>query len=100
MFSKIKKNFFLIVSSFLIIYFFFNLLDGERGLFSFFKKKNILKDLKKEEFFLVKKIEDLNFKNNLLVGNPDKDYIEILIREKFMFGKKEETLYIMEKDEN
>ncbi len=100
MFSKIKKNFFLIVSSFLIIYFFFNLLDGERGLFSFFKKKNILKDLKKEEFFLVKKIEDLNFKNNLLVGNPDKDYIEILIREKFMFGKKEETLYIIEKDEN
>tara|TARA_B100001142_G_C13701550_1_gene410021 strand:+ start:150 stop:452 length:303 start_codon:yes stop_codon:yes gene_type:complete len=100
MFSKIKKNFFLIVSSFLIIYFFFNLLDGERGLFSFFKKKNILKDLKKEEFFLVKEIEGLNFKNNLLIGNPDKDYIEILIREKFMFGKKEETLYIIEKDEN
>ena len=42
MFSKLKKNYFLLVSTFLILYFFFSLFDGERGLFSYFKKKEIL----------------------------------------------------------
>ena len=42
MFSKLKKNYFLLISTFLILYFFFNLLDGERGLFSYFKKKEVL----------------------------------------------------------
>ena len=46
MFSKIKKNYFLLISTFLILYFIFNLLDGERGLFSYFKKKEILSVLK------------------------------------------------------
>ena len=49
MFRKIKKNYFLLISTFLILYFFFNLLDGERGLFSYFKKKNLLKNLQNEE---------------------------------------------------
>jgi hypothetical protein len=40
MFKIIKKNFFLSISTFLILYFFFNLLDGERGLLSYLKKKN------------------------------------------------------------
>ena len=44
MFAKIKKNYFLLISTFLILYFFFNLLDGERGLFSYIKKKEILID--------------------------------------------------------
>ena len=47
MLSKIKKNYFLLISTFLILYFFFNLLDGERGLFSYFKKKEILLNLTK-----------------------------------------------------
>mgnify|MGYP000923210033 CR=1 FL=1 len=42
MFNKLKKNYFLLISTFLILYFFFNLLDGERGLFSYFKKKEVL----------------------------------------------------------
>ena len=49
MLSKIKKNYFLLISTFLILYFVFNLLDGERGLFSYFKKKEILLNLTKEE---------------------------------------------------
>ncbi len=38
MMDRIKKNYFLLTVTFLIIYFFFNLLDGERGLISYFKK--------------------------------------------------------------
>ena len=100
MFKIIKKNFFLSISTFLILYFFFNLLDGERGLFSHLKKKNLLKDLQNKEFLLVNKIKDLELKNSLLTDSLDLDFIEILIRQKFLFGKKEETLYIIKQNEN
>ena len=100
MFDKIKKNYFLLIFTFLVLYFFFNLLDGERGLFSFFKKKEIIISLQKEETDLIVKIKDLEFKNSLLSDKLDLDYVEILIREKFLFGKEGETLYIMKKNDN
>ena len=100
MFSKLKKNYFLLISTLLFLYFFFNLLDGERGLISYIKKKNLLKDLKSEEIKLSKKIENLEFKNSLLTDNLDLDYIETLIRQKFLFGKKGENLYIIQENEN
>ena len=95
MFNKIKKNYFLLISTFLIFYFFFNLLDGERGLFSYFKKKEILLTLQNEETYLKNTIKDFKYKNSLLSNNLDLDYVEILIREKFLFGKEGETLYII-----
>jgi cell division protein DivIC len=100
MFGKLKKNYFLLISTFLILYFFFNLLDGERGLFSYFKKKEILKNLQNKEIVLMNKIRNLEFKNALLSNKLDLDYVEILIREKFLFGKKGETLYIINKNDN
>ena len=81
------------------MYFFTNLLSGDRGLFSYYEKKDQLSKLEKEEILLTKKIEDLTFKNSLLSDNLDLDFIEILIREKFLFGKKGEKIYII-KDEN
>ena len=99
MFSKLKKNYFLLISTFLILYFFFSLFDGERGLFSYFKKKEILKELKQTELNYISKVNDLEFKNSLLTTNLDLDYIETLIRSKFLFGKKNETIYII-KNEN
>ena len=98
MFNIIKKNYFLIISTFFILYFVFNLLDGERGLFSYIKKKEILNDLKKSEENYNNKIQDLEFKNSLLTTNLDLDYIETLIRSKFFFGKKNETTYIIVND--
>ena len=100
MLSKLKRNYFLLISTFLILYFFFNLLDGERGLFSYFKKKEILINLQIEEADLSNKIKGLEFKNSLLSDKLDLDYIEILIREKFLFGKDGETLYIINKNDN
>ena len=100
MFKIIKKNFFLSISTFLILYFFFNLLDGERGLLSYLKKKKSLIDLQNKELLLSNKIKNLESKNSLLTDNVDLDFIEMLIREKFLFGKKEETLYIIKKNEN
>ena len=83
----------------MILYFFTNLLSGDRGLFSYYEKKDQLSKLEKEEILLTKKIEDLTFKNSLLSDNLDLDFIEILIREKFIYGKKSEKIYII-KDEN
>jgi len=100
MLKKIKNNYFILVSIFLILYFLVNLLSGERGLFSYYKKKEILEGLKLEESNLINKINDLDFKNSLLSDNLDLDYIEILIREKFLFGKKGETIYIIKSNDN
>ena len=83
------------ISTFLILYFIFNLLEGERGLFSFFKKNNLLKTLKNQKVELTNEIKDFEFKNTLLTNNIDLDFVETLIREKFLFGKKDETLYIV-----
>ena len=95
MFDKIKKNYFILIVTFLFIYFFFNLLGGDRGLISYIKKKEIYKDLKIKQKNLRIKIQDLEHKNSLLTENIDLDFIEILIRDKFLFGKEGETTYII-----
>ena len=95
MIDKLKKNHFLLIATFLLLYFFFNLLDGERGLISYLDKKNELIELETREGRLINKIEDLEFKNSLLTDNLDLDYVETLIREKFLFGKNGETIYII-----
>ncbi len=98
MLQKLKQNYFLLVSSFLIIYFFFNLLSGQRGLISYFEKKQHLKELQMEETLIINKIKDLDFKNSLLSDNLDLDYIETLIRERLLFGKESEKIYIVTDD--
>tara|TARA_B100000683_G_scaffold56646_1_gene54300 strand:+ start:1278 stop:1586 length:309 start_codon:yes stop_codon:yes gene_type:complete len=99
MLKSLKKNYFLIISIFFILYFFFNLLSGQRGLISYFEKKQILENLKAEEIRLINQIKDLSFKNSLLSDNLDLDYIETLIRERLLFGKKNETIYIIKSND-
>ena len=84
----------------MILYFGFNLVSGERGLFSYIKKKELLSNLKNKELTLINKIEDMDHKNSLLSNNLDLDYIETLIRERFLFGKEGETIYIIKNNEN
>jgi cell division protein DivIC len=68
--------------------------------FSYIEKKELLSNLKKEEISLTNIIADLDHKNSLLSTNLDLDYIETLIRERFLFGKEGETIYIIKNDEN
>ena len=100
MIEKLKKNYFILIITFLFIYFFFNLLDGDRGLISYMEKKDIYEQLKNDQITLNAKIEDLEHKNSLLTENIDLDFIEILIREMFLFGKEGETTYIIKYNGN
>ena len=95
----IRKKLPVLVFLFLVLYFCFNLLSGERGLFSYFEKKQTLNNLKNDEILLINKIKDLEFKNSLLSDNLDLDYIETLIRERFLFGKKNDQIYIIQNNE-
>ena len=100
MLKNIKKNYFLLISTFLILYFFFNLMSGDRGLVSYLEKNENLRELKNKETVLLNNIEELDFKNSLLSDNLDLDYVEILIRERFLFSEKKEKVYIIKKNEN
>ena len=100
MLKNLKKNYFLLISTFLVLYFFFNLMSGERGLVSYQEKKRILIELQTKEAKLITNINKLDFKNSLLSDNLDLDYIETLIRERFLFGKKNEKIYIIKNNEN
>ena len=92
MLQKLKQNYFLLVSSFLIIYFFFNLLSGQRGLISYFEKKTLLSNLNNEKGLLVDELQSIENKNSLLSNIQSYDLVDTLIREKFMYGKKGEVL--------
>ena len=74
------------------------MLGGDRGLISYLKKKDDFEKLKIKQTDLKFKIQDLEHKNSLLTENIDLDFIEILIRDKFLFGKDGETTYIIKDD--
>ena len=98
--DKIKKHYFLLLNTFLFFYVFFNLLDGERGLISYFEKKEQYKNMLNKKNELTIQISGLEHKISLLTDNIDLDYIETLIREKFFFGQKGEKVYLINNNEN
>ena len=96
----LKKNYFLLISTFLSIYIVFNLLDGERGLFSYFEKKEIQNQLIQKKNNLTAELKDVEKKILLLTENIDLDYLEILYREKFFYGKPNEIVYLDRTNDN
>ena len=98
MINSIKKNIILILPIILIIYFSLNLLGGNRGLFAYLDKKDQLENLLEKKLFLTNEIIKMKKINSLLDENLDKDYLEILIRDKFVVGKKGENTYIIENE--
>ena len=98
MINTIKKNFILILSIILIIYFSLNLLGGNRGLFAYLDKKDQFENLLEKKKFLTIEITKVKKINSLIGENLDKDYLEILIRDKFVVGKKGENTYIIKNE--
>ena len=87
-----QKKFTLIVV-FLFLYVLINLLDGQRGLISYYEKQKIKQQLIEEEKELSVKLAMVEHKNKLLAGKMDLDYLEMLYRQKFMVGKSNEHIY-------
>ena len=87
---KNKKLF--LLNIFLTLYVAINLIGGERGLFSYFEKKNIRESLTQKELALNKKLNKIEKKNKLLSKNIDLDYLDTIYREKLKFGKKDEII--------
>ena len=71
-----------------------NFLDGERGLISYFEKKNIINNLLREKKLLTNKLNLIEKKNSMLTDVIDLDYLETIYREKFMVGKKNEKIFV------
>ena len=82
-----------IITVFLFFYIILNLLDGERGLVSYYENQNIKKQLLNEKSSLIKQLALVEKKNELLTGKIDLDYLETIFRQKFMFGKSSEKIY-------
>ena len=97
---KIQKNYKIIILSVIFLYILINLFGGQRGMFSYFEKKEILKNLQVEHIQMHEEIKDIELKNNLLSDKLDYDYIDMLIRDKLMLGKKGETTYIVSDNES
>ena len=98
MINTIKKNFILILPIILIVYFSLNLLGGNRGLFAYLDKKDQFENLLEKKKFLTIEITKVKKINSLIGENLDKDYLEILIRDKFVVGKKGENTYIIKNE--
>ena len=89
----INKRKITLISVFLTIYVMLNLLDGKRGLFSYYEKHNIIEKLQDEKKLLTLNLNLVEKKNSLLSEPVDIDYLETLYRRKFMFGKTNEKIY-------
>ena len=84
---------FILITVFLFLYVLFNLLDGERGLISYYEKQKIKEQLIEEKKELSIELTKIEKKNMLLTEKVDLDYLETLYRQKFMIGKSNEHIY-------
>ena len=82
-----------LISIFLFLYVIINLLEGERGLISYYEKQKIKEQLIEEKKTLSTELVMIEKKNKLLTGKVDLDYLETLYRQKFMVGKSDEHIY-------
>jgi cell division protein DivIC len=89
--ENLKKKKLIFINIFLTLYIGINLIGGERGLVSYFEKKNIHKELIQKEMILSKKLKNLEHKIKL-INNSDLDYLDMLYREKLRYGKKNEII--------
>ena len=89
--ESLNRKKFILLNIFFTLYIGINLIGGERGLISYFDKKRIYEELETKEKVLTSELKDLEHKISL-VKNNDLDYLDILYREKFIYGTKEEII--------
>ena len=89
--ESLKRKKFILLNIFLTLYIGINLIGGERGLISYFDKKRIYEELEIKNKVLTSELKDFEHKISL-VKNNDLDYLDMLYREKFRYGTKDEII--------
>ena len=89
--ESLKQKKFLLFNIFFTLYIGINLIGGERGLISYFDKKNTYEKLIEEEKVLTAKLKDLDHKISLINKN-DPDYLDMLYRQKFNYVTEDEII--------
>ena len=89
--ESLKKKKFILFNIFFTLYIGINFIGGERGLISYFDKKRIYEELEIKSKLLTSDLKDLEHKISL-VENNDLDYLDMLYREKFRYGTKDEII--------
>ena len=89
--ESLKKRKFLLFNIFFTLYIGINLIGGERGLISYFDKKNTYGELIEKDKKLTVELKNLDHKISLINKN-DPDYLDILYREKFNYVKEDEII--------
>jgi Septum formation initiator. len=89
--ESLKRKKFVLLNIFFTLYIGINLIGGERGLISYFDKKRIYEELEIKNKVLTSELKDLEHKISL-VKNNDFDYLDMLYREKFKYGTKDEII--------
>ena len=91
LFETLKKKKFLLFNIFFTLYIGINLVGGERGLISYFNKKNTHQELLIKDEKLTIELADLDHKISLISKN-DLDYIDLLYRQKFNYVTEDEII--------
>ena len=86
---------FIIINSFIVLYFITNFFDGNRGYYSLQEKRTQYNELTNLEKRLLITNSKLKNENNALSKNIDKEFIDEIYRKSFVFGKKGEKLIIL-----
>ena len=89
--ESFKRKKFILFNIFFTLYIGINLIGGERGLISYYDKKKIDEELENKDKALTNKLKKLEHKISL-VKNNDLDFLDILYRENFRYGAKDEII--------
>ena len=89
--ENFQKKKFLLFNIFFTLYIGINLIGGDRGLLSYFDKKETFQELVKKENRLTVELKDLNHKI-LLINKNDPDYLDMLYRERFGYVTEDEII--------
>ena len=89
--ESLKEKKILLFNIFFILYVGLNLIGGDRGLISYFDKKNTYNKLIEIDKNLTVELNKLNHKISLINKN-DPDFIDMLYRQKFNYVTEDEII--------
>ena len=89
--ESLKKRKLILFNILLTLYVVTNLISGERGLVSYFEKKNTHQELISKKTVINEELQDLKLKIRL-ISNNDLDFLDMLYREKLRYGTKDEII--------